>query len=150
MSLQRQHHFNFDFICITFTVDLVSGNLSKVQNLIWDARLQWFNLGLALEVNEIELGVIEENNRSKVEECFRNMLSKWLKMVEPRPTWEGLIAALKQPSVRHKKLARELKVKFDMPLELDDEDGKCSMYILLKVEHCASFAADNDEERVGE
>ena len=95
-----------------------------MQELIWNARLQWFNLGLALGVNETELSVIEENNRSKVEECFRSMLLKWLKMTNPHPAWEGLIAALKRHSVGHKKLARQLKVKFDMPLDSDDEDGK--------------------------
>lgn len=112
-------------ILFAYTVDLVPDNLRKLQTLVWDARINWFNLGLELRLKENTLKVIEINCNHKVETCFREMLSEWLRAIDPLPSWEGLLVALKQPPVACKKLAKEIKKKFGIILvaESDDSDS---------------------------
>ena len=80
-------------------VELDSNNLPKVVTLTWSARLEWFNLGLGLGIDKTTLEVIRHDNHDKVKPCFREMLSEWLKMVDPRPSWERLVIALQDPSI---------------------------------------------------
>ena len=99
----------------TLAVDLTSGNLSKLRNLIWGACPDWFDLGLELGVEETTLRVIKQNNPEATKQCFTDMLSEWLKMANP--SWEGLIAALEQPSVGHEELARKVEAEIGVNLE---------------------------------
>ena len=94
-------------------VDLVPDNLLKVFNLVSDAKPKWFELGFQLQIREVELEVIEKEN-SAVQACFRKMLSTWLKMVDPLPSWEGLLTALEHDSVNCSNLARSIRQDFDM------------------------------------
>lgn len=73
-------------------------DLREVQNTIWEARTQWYNIGLGLGLSLGSLEAIQCNN-PKCEDCFRDMLSKWLKKANPRPTWSALAEALESPSV---------------------------------------------------
>ena len=87
---------------------MVPANLSKVRNVIWDAKTEWYDLGLELNLSESTLQTIKKDNPTDVKACFREMLSKWLKMVDPLPSWEGLLEALKKPCVGHKNLAMKI------------------------------------------
>ena len=73
-------------------------DLREVQDTVWEARSQWYNIGLGLGLSVGTLETIQCNNR-KYEDCFRDMLSKWLKKANPRPTWSALAEALESPSV---------------------------------------------------
>jgi hypothetical protein len=80
------------------TVELVPGNLSQLQTLTWDAQPKWFNLGLALGIDETKLKAIEVDHH-EVERRFTEVLSVWLCMSTPQRSWERLITALEQPAV---------------------------------------------------
>lgn len=95
-------------------VDLVPKSLPKVLKLIWKARDKWFNLGLVLGVDEIALKMLK-HRYSDEEACFREMLSTWLKMIDPLPSWEGLLAALREPPVGHALLAEHVRIKQGIP-----------------------------------
>ena len=97
------------------------GNLSKVQDLLWDVRAGWFNLGLALSIDPNTLAVIRQD-KDKTEPCFTEMLTVWLNTAPP-PTWETLIAALKARPVGQRKLAKQLKKQLGLALDPDEEDG---------------------------
>ena len=84
-------------------------NLGKVQDLIWDARPKWFNLGLNLNIDQATLIMIKQNHPNG-DDCFREMLSEWLKSVEP--SWEELLAALRKPSVGYTQLAKKIAREF--------------------------------------
>ena len=43
------------------------------------------------------------------------MLSEWLKMVEPRPLWDGLLAALESPPVGREDLADQVRAQQGIP-----------------------------------
>ena len=98
-------------------------NLGKVQNLLWKARTQWYNLGLELGINEETLKVIKRNYPDE-DDCYREMLSKWLKTV--KPTWEGVLVALTQPSVGCDHVAEKVRQKLGIP-EQKPEDKETSL-----------------------
>ena len=85
---------NFSF----YAVNLVSDNLVKIRDLIREASESWFDLGLELGLKPAKLSSIE-SRYSDAKACFRCMLLEWLKMINPPPTWEALIAALKNDNV---------------------------------------------------
>jgi hypothetical protein len=82
-------------------------DLWRVQDTIWKARAQWYNLGLGLDITADSLDSIELANAGKPDHCFRAMLIKWLREHQ-RPTWSALAEALKSPSVRRSHLAEEI------------------------------------------
>ena len=94
---------------IVCVVDLVPDNLKDVQDLVWDARTKWSNLGLELGIKIGDLEVIEQNCKSDVETCFKKMLLMWLRMVDPFPSWEGLISALGKSSVGRNDIAEKIR-----------------------------------------
>ena len=79
-------------------------DLCAVQEAAWDARAMWYNIGLKLGIDPGTLDVIEGNNKD-IDKQFRAMLMTWLKMVDPRPTWEALADALQSPTVGYEHLA---------------------------------------------
>ena len=83
-------------------------DLGKVQRVTWDSRAQWYNIGLELEIDPGTLDVIEGNNKD-INNCFRAMLTTWLKMDEPKPTLGALAEALQSPTVGFEHLAKQIQ-----------------------------------------
>ena len=108
-------------LCI-YVVDLVSKSLPKLQTLIWKARGKWFNLGLELGIDEVTLKMLKTNHDDE-ETRFREMLSEWLRMIDPYPSWEGLLEALSQPPVGYKDLAEEVRKKQGIPKPPDKAES---------------------------
>ena len=79
-----------------------------MQNSILEARTQWYNLGLGLEITSDSLDAIELANMGKPDRCFRAMVTQWLRQDSPRPTWSALAEALRSPSVGLSHLAQEI------------------------------------------
>ena len=79
-------------------------DLREVQRGAWEARAKWYNVGLELGIDPGTLDVIEGNNKD-INNCFRVMLTTWLKMVQPKPTWTALAEALQSPTVGYGDLA---------------------------------------------
>ena len=82
-------------------------DLCKVQRATWNARTKWYNIGLELKIDPETLNVIEGNNKD-IDNCFRAMLTTWLKTVDPKPTLAALAEALRSPMVGHEHLAEQL------------------------------------------
>ena len=70
--------------------------------------MQWYNLGLGLDITPDSLDSIELANSGKSDRCFRAMLIKWLREHQ-RPTWNALADALRSPSVGLSHLAEEIQ-----------------------------------------
>ena len=79
-------------------------NLRQVQRATWEGRTKWYNIGLELDIDPETLDTIKGNN-DNIDDRFRAMLTTWLKMVDPRPTWEALTEALRSPTVGYEHLA---------------------------------------------
>ena len=99
---------------IPLAVELIPDNLKKLCNLLTDARPNWFKLGFQLDIQLTELTIIEIN-RKDVDACYIEMLSTWLKMIDPQPSWDGLLTALEHDSVKCGKLADGLREKYGIP-----------------------------------
>ena len=76
---------------------LTTDDIREVQNKTWKARCEWKEIGTQLGLQADDLEVIERNNNNKQNECFREMLLKWLR--QGTATWEALISALKDECV---------------------------------------------------
>jgi hypothetical protein len=83
-------------------------DLRKVQRILWDARTQWYNIGLELDISPDTLDSIQLANQQNPDRCFRAMLTKWLREHQ-RPTWSALAEALSSPSVGLSHLAEEIR-----------------------------------------
>ena len=79
-------------------------DLRKVQRATWEARTKWYNIGLELDIDPETLNTIKGNN-DNIDDRFRAMLTAWLKMVDPKPTWEALAEALQSPTIGYEHLA---------------------------------------------
>ena len=85
------------------------GNLSKVQKSIWEAHGKWYNLGLELGITPTSLDSIGLANPQKPEDCFRAMLSQWLR--KHQATWRALAEALSSPPVGYGLLAEQIQLE---------------------------------------
>ena len=94
-----------------YAVDLVPGNIEKVCDLVQDASSKWYDLGVQLHIKAAELKVIEMKC-TDAGSCLREMISTWLRMVDPPPSWVGLITALEHDSVECGDLATHIMQRF--------------------------------------
>ena len=85
-------------------------DLKTVQGALWDAKCKWYNLGLELGLDRSTLDTISANQREQVEDCFREVLSKWLDLVTP--SWKALVKALRAPTVDFLRIASEIESKY--------------------------------------
>ena len=59
-------------------VELPSSIHNTLYTAAFSARCVWRNLGLALNISDADLTAIELNKQKKVEDCFSEMLIRWL------------------------------------------------------------------------
>ena len=85
-------------------------------------RSKWDDLGLQLGILITDIDAVRRECRGNVEECFKKLLSMWLKRADPKPTWKALINALKSKIVGFESLAEKLECKQVL--------GGCSQYNL--------------------
>ena len=82
--------------------------LWDVLNELCDVRSKWKMIGLGLRLEPSDLDAMS----GSVLDCLQSSLSKWLKGIDPLPTWEALVAVLRSPVVGEEKKAQELEEKF--------------------------------------
>ena len=82
-------------------------DLQKIQRAAWEARTEWYNIGLELKIDAATLDTIKGDNDS-IKDRFRSMLSTWLKRDQPRPTLSLLANALRSPTVGYQHLAQQI------------------------------------------
>lgn len=87
----------------------VTADLGELQNELHGISSKWYDLGVQLHIDSGELDNIKRDNPV---ECLREMLKIWLKKVDPDPTWNALIDALKSRVINEQKLANQLERKY--------------------------------------
>ena len=94
---------------------LSTKDLQAVFLELYDARIKWNNIGLGLGTSYSDLAAIKERNRDDPDECFKDLLSHWLR--QARPTWEAIVNALESRPVGYEQLAESVKKKYiDLPV----------------------------------
>ncbi len=74
------------------------------------ASYNWFDLGLALGVNNSDLKDIEDEYRHN-KRCLREMVSKRLEVTDPKHpmTWPYMCECLRSPTVERNDVAEEIE-----------------------------------------
>ena len=68
--------------------------------------VDWHSLGLELGLEKYQLDIIDHDNRGKVEDCKKTMISLWLDT--DKASWQCLVRALVSPLVGKTDLAGEI------------------------------------------
>ena len=95
------------YIALPHTGGLSIDSLSDVVKAVWEARVEWYDIGVELRVSPDTLDTIQKDHRD-TKPCFREMLKVWLRRTEPRPSWAELAKALRSPTVGYEDLADRL------------------------------------------
>ena len=66
---------------------------------------EWRNIGVMLDISDDKLQAIERD-RQQGNDCLREMISEWLKSIDPPPTWSKLADAVKP---FHPAMAKEIR-----------------------------------------
>ena len=86
-------------------------NLSQVLEEILEARSKWSKIGLVLNVPSLDPGMLRDESKPH-EDGLREVLAGWLNMTDPKPTWDTLVKALRNPIVGEMTLAGRLEKKY--------------------------------------
>ena len=78
---------------------------------LYNARANWYNIGMKLGVSVGTLKAIEKQY-SDPSDCLRETLTTWLKSCSPPPTWSKVVEALNSNAVGEGSLATNLKRKY--------------------------------------
>jgi len=90
---------------------LSEDDLAAVQKKIFAVRTEWYNLGLELGQRPSTLDSIAVQYSSDPSQCFRQVLKVWLKGVDPSPTWQAMVNALKSPTVAQPQVAEQIQTE---------------------------------------
>ena len=70
---------------------------------------KWYQLGLELIDDEIDVNIIKENHKNDTEACLEATFNLWMKRCE-NPTWEKIVAGLR--NIGENNLAAELEEEY--------------------------------------
>ena len=96
-------------LCLLFhAVELPSSIHNTLYTAAFSARCVWRNLGLALNISDADLTAIELNKQKKVEDCFSEMLIRWLQS-RNNCYLHSFLQALRLPQVNQAELCTPVK-----------------------------------------
>ena len=87
------------FFAVDSTATLKPKDMSSVQTHLWPARHKWRRIGMAVEIDPTTLEVIQMDNR-RTDDCFTEVLTKWLRSNKPLPCWKNLTTALQSVGIK--------------------------------------------------
>jgi len=94
----------------------IEPSLKALLNELHLVRASWYNIGVQLDIPHTTLDCFKQSY-SDPSDLMREMLKCWLDTaVDPRPTWEVVIAALRSPIVDKKSVAEQLESKYCKPV----------------------------------
>ena len=91
-------------------MELSPGDLATVLKELYEARTKWYYIGLELKVPWVTLDSIKAQSDDEQERLLE-ALKHWLKTVDPKPTWQVLVDALRSCVVEENQLANSLEEK---------------------------------------
>lgn len=84
-------------------------NLPNLLKELLPLASEWQTIGTLLGIPEGQLKVIRHDYHHQAKDCLREMISIWLKMVDPKQTLETLVEAVE---VVDKMKAQDIKTKY--------------------------------------
>jgi len=94
----------------------IEPSLKALLNELHPVRASWYNIGVQLDIPHTTLDCFKQSYSDPLD-LMREMLKCWLDTaVDPCPTWEVVIAALRSPIVDKKSVAEQLESKYCKPV----------------------------------
>ena len=90
---------------------LTKDDLRTLTNAVIDVVDVWYQFGVQLEVPVAQLNTIRTTFPNPVD-CLSNMLSVWLSITTPSPTWQTVVDALCSPAVGRQGVAENIKLTY--------------------------------------
>ena len=87
---------------------LTEEDLASVQDVVWEGRAKWYNIGLQLGLTAGTLDAIQQTNNNHTDHCFTTTLKEWLRRDDLHPSWDSMARSLRAPSVGLGHLAEQL------------------------------------------
>ena len=116
-------------------------DLKTVRAAVWEARTDWMNIGIELNLIKTDLDAIKVTEGGNLGNCLTEMLTLWLKQVDPPPTWSSLVTALNQPTIGHQQLAKQIIEK--MHIIVKDSNGLSAEIAKLSFPHIKEVIPDD-------
>ena len=92
--------------------------MAGVQRRLYVVKTKWYNLGLELGQRVSTLDSIDTKYSGDPSQCFRQVLKEWLKGVNPPPTWQAMVNALKSPTVVQYQVAEQIQTELSPALSV--------------------------------
>ena len=94
---------------------------------------KWDEIGLALNLEQHDLKMINWENRFNPVGCLKAVVSLWLKKASPPSTWSSLVVALRQPEFGLRWLAS--LIEEEHVLEKKMAEGESNYHFLQLLEY---------------
>ena len=95
----------------------IGPNLKILLNALHPVRAMWYNIGLELDIPHTTLNCFKLTY-SDQSDLMREVLMYWLDTaVDPAPTWEAVVTALRSPIVDEQYTAGQLELKYCPPVQ---------------------------------
>lgn len=98
------------------TFELRTEDTPLIMDETWEIRYKWRYFGRALKMSEILLDGIEEEV-NYIRECYREVVRRWMKQTNPKPTWQVLVIALRD--VKEFTLAKYIRSTFAVAPDIE-------------------------------
>ena len=116
--------------------------LKALLNELHSVRLKWYNIGLELDIPYTELNCFRKMY-SDPSDSLREVLICWLKTaVDPPPSWEAVVSALRSLIVNEMNVAAQLESKYctptresNSPTKMKKKDG-ITVGLFIKLGKC--------------
>ena len=113
-----------------FADPLTSNDLAILVNELHEVRDKWYHLGVQLKVQLHDLDAFQTQYNNNPDKCLLKMLSHWLTMTPPPPTWQRVVDALNSPSIGKPLIADKIRRTY-----CTDDVGTFSYTSLLLQNH---------------
>ena len=100
----------FDIDYLILVVLDKPGLSTLLRELIKKVDSKWENIGILLEIESHRLESIKTEEHHNTQNCLREMLKIWLKMINPPPSWSAITNTLE--CIGDEQLARNLRSKY--------------------------------------
>ena len=98
-------------------------SLKALLNELHPVRASWYKIGLQLDIPHATLDCFKQNYSDQTD-LMCEVLKHWLDTaVDPPPSWEAVVTALKSPIVDKKNTAEQLESKYCTPVHSTGEES---------------------------
>ena len=97
---------------VILTGTLSINDLCEIQSELHEVRDKWYHLGVQLKVPVSDLNAIRIQYRNDPDDCLSHMLTRWLSITIPSPTWQTVIDALCTAPIKRLLVAEQIRKKY--------------------------------------